>query len=239
VPTSWTLQANLVEHIIEIWNEPDEGIWEVRGGRRQFTFSKVMAWVALDRAVKDAETFDLEGPVDHWREVRARIHAAVCEQGYSQHKQAFVQSFGSEDLDASLLMIPLVGFLPHDDPRVRGTVEAIQRELMSDGFVMRYRTESGADGLPPGEGVFLACSFWLADCLHNQGRIGEARELLERLLSLRNDLGLLSEEYDPSAKRLVGNFPQAFSHIALISTAMNLSSLQEAPAERRKADTTG
>ena len=233
-PASWTLQVNLVEHIAEVWNEPDEGIWEVRGGRRQFTFSKVMAWVALDRAVRDAETFHLAGPLDHWREVRALIHATVCEQGYSSHKQAFVQSFGSEDLDASLLMIPLVGFLPHEDLRVRSTVDAIQRELMVDGFVLRYRTETGADGLPPGEGAFLACSFWLVDCLHMQGRATEARVMFERLLSLRNDLGLLSEEYDPRAGRLVGNFPQAFSHIALISTAMNLSTMHMGPAEQRQ-----
>jgi GH15 family glucan-1,4-alpha-glucosidase len=233
-PASWTLQVNLVEHIAEIWNEPDEGIWEVRGGRRQFTFSKVMAWVALDRAVRDVETFHLAGPLDHWREVRDLIHATVCEQGYSPHKQAFVQSFGSEDLDASLLMIPLVGFLPHEDLRVRSTVDAIQRELMADGFVLRYRTEAGADGLPPGEGAFLACSFWLVDCLHMQGRAAEARVMFERLLSLRNDLGLLSEEYDPRVGRLVGNFPQAFSHIALISTAKNLSTAHTGPAEQRQ-----
>ncbi|MFL5281623.1 MAG: glycoside hydrolase family 15 protein [Rhodopila sp.] len=233
-PESWTLQVSLVEHIAEVWHEPDEGIWEVRGGRRQFTFSKVMAWVALDRAVRDAETFSLPGPLDRWREVRDRIHATVCEQGYSSTKQAFVQSFGSEDLDASLLMIPLVGFLPHEDPRVRRTIEAIQSELMADGFVLRYRTETGADGLPPGEGAFLACSFWLVDCLHMQGRVGEARMMFERLLSLRNDLGLLSEEYDPRAGRLVGNFPQAFSHIALISTAMNLSAMHTGPAEKRQ-----
>jgi GH15 family glucan-1,4-alpha-glucosidase len=232
-PASWTLQVNLVEHIAEIWNEPDEGIWEVRGGRRQFTFSKVMAWVALDRAVRDAEVFNLAGPLDHWREVREQIHATVCKEGYSPRKQAFVQSFGSEDLDASLLMIPLVGFLSHEDPRVRGTVDAIERELMADGFVLRYRTETGADGLPPGEGAFLACSFWLADCLHMQGRAPEARIMFERLLSLRNDVGLLSEEYDPRAGRLVGNFPQAFSHIALISTAMNLSAMHTGPAEQR------
>ncbi|MEJ7808011.1 MAG: glycoside hydrolase family 15 protein [Telluria sp.] len=233
-PASWTLQVNLVEHIAKIWNEPDEGIWEVRGGRRQFTFSKVMAWVALDRAVRDAEMYNLSGPLDHWREVRDCIHAAVCEQGYSLGKQAFVQSFSSEDLDASLLMIPLVGFLPHEDPRVRSTVDAIQRELMADGFVLRYRTETGADGLPPGEGAFLACSFWLVDCLHMQGRMAEAQAMFERLLSLRNDVGLLSEEYDPRAGRLVGNFPQAFSHIALISTAMNLSTTHTGPAELRQ-----
>ena len=234
-PASWTLQVNLIEQIIKVWDEPDEGIWEVRGGRRKFTFSKVMAWVALDRAVTDAETFNLPGPLEHWREVRACIHATVCEQGYSSERQTFVQSFGSQDLDASLLLIPLVGFLPHDDPRVAGTINAIQRDLISDGFVMRYRTETGADGLPPGEGAFLACSFWLADCLHIQGRVEEARALFERLLSLRNDLGLLSEEYDPRAKRLVGNFPQAFSHLGLISTAMNLAGSDDSPAEQRQS----
>ena len=206
----------------------------MRGGRRKFTFSKVMAWVALDRAVTDAEAFNLPGPLEHWREERARIHATVCEQGYSQERQAFVQSFGSQDLDASLLLIPLVGFLPHDDPRVVATVDAIQQELMAEGFVLRYRTEAGTDGLPPGEGAFLACSFWLADCLHFQGRAEESRALFERLLSLRNDLGLLSEEYDPQAKRLVGNFPQAFSHLGLISTAMNLAGSDVSPAGQRK-----
>ena len=167
--------------------------------------------------------------------MRADIHAAVCTQGYSQPKNSFVQSFGSEDLDASLLMVPLVGFLPHDDPRVVGTVAAIQRDLMADGFVMRYRTETGADGLPPGEGAFLACSFWLTDCLHKQGKTAESQAMFQRLLSLRNDIGLLSEEYDPRAKRLVGNFPQAFSHIALISTALNLSGQHEGPAKQRQA----
>jgi GH15 family glucan-1,4-alpha-glucosidase len=199
VPASWTLQVKRVERIIKIWDEPDESIWEVRGRRRQFTFSKVMARVALDRAVRNAEAFNLDGPLDERREVRVRIHATVCDQGYSQTKQAFVQSFGSEDLDASLLMVPLIGFLPHDDPRVRGTVDVIQRELMSDGFVMRFRTEAGTDGPPPGEGTFLACSFWLSDCLHKQGRVDEARDLFERVLTPRNDLRLLSEEYDPGA----------------------------------------
>jgi GH15 family glucan-1,4-alpha-glucosidase len=228
------LEVSLVEHIAEVWNLPDEGIWEVRGGRRQFTFSKVMAWVALDRAVRDAETFKLPGPLDHWRQVRNRIHATVCEKGYSTTKNAFVQSFGSEELDASLLLIPLVGFLPHEDIRVQTTVDAIQRELMQDGLVMRYRTETGADGLPPGEGVFLACSFWMVDCLHMQGRLAEAQDLFARLLALRNDVGLLSEEYDTNAKRLVGNFPQAFSHIALVSTAMNLSTSHAGPADKRR-----
>jgi GH15 family glucan-1,4-alpha-glucosidase len=232
--SAWSFQQRLVDHIAEIWDQPDEGIWEVRGGRRQFTFSKVMAWVALDRAVRDAEKYDLHGDLDHWRQVRDTIHATVCEQGFDHDRNAFVQSFGAKDLDASLLLVPLVGFLPQDDPRVLGTVEAIRRELTSDGFVLRYRTEGGADGLPPGEGTFLPCSFWLADCLQMQGRKEEARALFDRLLALRNDLGLLSEEYDPRAGRLVGNFPQAFSHVALIGTAMNLSSGHDGPAEVRK-----
>ncbi len=230
-PASWDLQRKLIEHLEAIWGEPDEGIWEVRGGRRQFTFSKVMAWVAFDRAVKDIEGFGLHGPVDRWRAIRDQIHETVCREGFNAGKGSFVQQFGGEELDASLLMIPMVGFLPHDDPRVCGTIDAIARELVEDGFVRRYRTEAGADGLPPGEGAFLACSFWLADCLHMQGRREEARALFERLLALRNDVGLLSEEYDPQAKRLVGNFPQAFSHIALIGSAMNLS--DAGPAHER------
>jgi GH15 family glucan-1,4-alpha-glucosidase len=187
--------------------------------------------VAFDRGVQDVEKYGLHGPVEHWRALRDRIHATVCREGYSEKRRSFVQSFGSDELDASLLLIPLAGFLPHDDPRVQGTVDAIARELMADGFVLRYRTESGADGLPAGEGAFLACSFWLADCLHMQGRTKEARALFERLLSLRNDLGLLAEEYDPRTKRLVGNFPQAFSHLALVGTAMNLGN--EGPAHKR------
>jgi GH15 family glucan-1,4-alpha-glucosidase len=231
--SAWSFQQKLVDHIAQIWDQPDEGIWEVRGGRRQFTFSKVMSWVALDRAVKDADTYKLPGDIDRWRAVRDEIHATVCSQGFSAAQNAFTQSFGSEELDASLLMIPLVGFLPHDDPRVIGTVEAVERELTENGFVLRYRTEAGADGLPPGEGSFLACSFWLADCLHMQGRTEEARMLFDRLLGLRNDLGLLSEEFDPRAGRLVGNFPQAFTHIALIGTAMNLSVHHDGPAIKR------
>ncbi len=234
VPASWDLQTKLVEHLEAIWREPDEGIWEVRGGRRHFTYSKVMAWVAFDRSVKDIEQFGLHGPVDRWRAVRDEIHATVCREGFDAAHGHFVQSFGSHELDASLLLIPLVGFLPHDDARVRGTVDAIARELLSDGFVLRYRTKAGTDGLPPGEGAFLACSFWLADCLHMQGRRDEACALFERLLTLRNDVGLLSEEYDPQARRLVGNFPQAFSHIALIGSAMNLA--DAGPAHDRPKD---
>jgi GH15 family glucan-1,4-alpha-glucosidase len=220
---SWDLQRHLLHYIERCWEEPDEGIWEMRGGRRHFTHSKVMAWVAVDRAVKSAESFGLEGPLDEWRALRSRIHAQVCEQGYDAELHSFVQSYGSKELDASLLMIPQVGFLSPEDPRVQGTVAAIQRELCHGGFVHRYDTRKDKDGLPPGEGVFLACSFWLADDLALMGRQDEARELFERLLSLRNDVGLLSEEYDVEQGRLVGNFPQAFSHLALLTTAQNLA----------------
>jgi len=229
---AWGLQNALLAHLEKVWVEPDEGIWEVRAPRRHFTHSKVMAWLAFDRGVKMVEAFQLEGPVERWRALRSRIHAEVCERGFSRKRNAFVQSYGSEDLDASLLQIPLTGFLPADDPRVISTVEAIRRDLAADGFIMRYRTHESVDGLPPGEGVFLACSFWLADNLCLQGRWDEAAELFERLVGLTNDVGLLSEEYDPAAKRFLGNFPQAFSHVALVNTAMNLGS-REKPAEQR------
>ncbi|MDR3460924.1 MAG: glycoside hydrolase family 15 protein [Beijerinckiaceae bacterium] len=218
----WDFQRALVNHLENVWSLPDEGIWEVRGGARQFTHSKVMAWVAFDRAIKSAETFGLEGPIDHWRELRAEIHREVCEKAFNPDLGAFTQAYGSDNLDASALLIPAVGFLPSDDARVRGTVEAIERGLMSNGLVLRYNTGGSSDGLPPGEGAFLACSFWLADAYILLGRIDDARELFERLLSLRNDLGLMSEEYDPVGKRLLGNFPQAFSHIAMVNTAHNL-----------------
>jgi GH15 family glucan-1,4-alpha-glucosidase len=224
---SWVLQRHLVDYVAKHWKEPDEGIWEVRGPRRQFTHSKVMAWVALDRAVVAAEKFGLKGDLKKWRRLRDKIHSTVCVQGFHPKRKAFTQSFGSEPLDASLLVIPLVGFLPPEDPRVRGTVEAIMKDLLVDGFVLRYHpAKSGTvDGLPAGEGAFLPCSFWLAQCLHVIGRREEARELFQRLLSVRNDLGLLSEEYDPRARRMVGNFPQAFSHVGLINTARSLSRL--------------
>jgi GH15 family glucan-1,4-alpha-glucosidase len=223
IPSAWNFQVKLVEHLEKIWSQPDEGIWEVRGGRRQFTFSKVMAWVAIERAVRDAEKYRLEAPIARWRALCDEIHRTICREGYSQKKQAFTQSFGDDELDASLLMMPVVGFLPADDPRIRGTIAAIERELVVNGFVARYRTESNVDGLPPGEGAFLPCSFWLCDNYAMQGRMKEATELFERLLALRNDVGLLAEEYDPRIRRLVGNFPQAFSHIALLGTAFYLS----------------
>jgi GH15 family glucan-1,4-alpha-glucosidase len=206
-----------------MWSQPDEGIWEVRAERRHFTYSKVMAWVAFDRAIKSAETFGLEGPVRHWRELRARIRAEICERGFDKQLGSFVQSYGSKQVDASLLLIPCVGFLPVSDPRISGTISAIERRLVADDFVMRYETSRSVDGLPPGEGVFLACSFWLADVYMLQGRRQDAERLFKRLMGLRNDVGLLSEEYDTAAQRLVGNFPQAFSHVALINSAFNLT----------------
>ncbi|MEJ1977316.1 MAG: glycoside hydrolase family 15 protein [Acetobacteraceae bacterium] len=222
-PESWELQCAIIEHLETIWRLPDEGIWEVRGGPQLFTYSKVMAWVAFDRMVQDVEQHGLDGPVERWRAVRDEIHATVCEQGFNPQKNAFVQAFGSDQLDASCLIIPLVGFLPHDDPRVLGTTAAVERELLKDGFVLRYSTADSRDGLPPGEGAFLACSFWLVDNWHMQGREAEALALFERLVGLSNDVGLLSEEYDPAKKRFTGNFPQAFTHTALISSALTLN----------------
>ena len=219
----WPFQKALLAHLEQIWVQPDEGIWEVRGGPQHFTFSKVMAWVAFDRAVKSVEGFGLDGPVDRWRAIQRQIHADVCERGFDRQRGCFVQAYGSTRLDASLLMMPSIGFLPPSDPRVLGTVEAIERELMCDGFVMRYDTGATDDGLPAGEGAFIACSFWLADAYVLLGRIDEARALFERLLTIRNDVGLLAEEYDPRAHCQVGNFPQAFSHVALVNTAHNLT----------------
>jgi GH15 family glucan-1,4-alpha-glucosidase len=219
----WTLERLLIEHLETIWERPDEGIWEVRGGRRHFTHSKVMAWVAFDRAVRTVEEFGLEGPVDRWRALRERVHREVCAKGFDPELGSFVQSYGGKEVDASLLLLPLVGFLPAGDRRVIGTVAAVERHLLEDGFVARYDTRSTVDGLPGNEGAFLACSFWLADNYVLQGRHEEARRLFERLLGLRNDVGLLAEEYDPRARRQVGNFPQAFSHVALINTAHNLT----------------
>ena len=222
----WDLQTKLIEFVEHGWKEPDEGLWEVRGPRRHFTHSKVMAWVAVDRAVRTMEDWpELDGPIDAWRTLCDEIHEEVCEKGFDEKKKAFTQYYGSDQLDASLLMIPLVGFLPPDDPRVVSTVEAIERELVEDGFVLRYRTQDdgAVDGLTGREGAFLACSFWLVDCLHMIGREEDAARMFERLLSLRNDLGLLSEEYDPVARRLVGNFPQAFSHVSLVNSAFRIT----------------
>ncbi|MGA7485478.1 MAG: glycoside hydrolase family 15 protein [Xanthobacteraceae bacterium] len=226
------LQRAMLDHLAEIWREPDEGIWEIRGERQHFTYSKVMAWVAFDRAVRLAEEFGLEGPVARWKALRQEIHEDICSKAFNPDVGAFTQHYGAKALDASVLLMPLVGFLPPSDPRVRGTVAAIERDLMVDGLVMRYDTRSGKDGLTPGEGVFLPCSFWFADNLLLLGRTREALRLFKRLSGLCNDVGLLAEEYDPHAKRLVGNFPQALSHIALVNTAHNLA-LAENPLRQR------
>jgi GH15 family glucan-1,4-alpha-glucosidase len=229
---SWSLQQVLLANLERRWREPDEGIWEVRGPRRHFTHSKMMAWVAFDRGVKAVEQFGRGGAVERWRRIRDEIRAEVLEQGWSEELGSFVQYYGSDRVDASLLTIPLMGFLPPDDPRVRGTLEAVRRELLVDGFVQRYRHDEeveSIDGLPAGEGAFFLCSFWFVDNLILLGELDEASEMFERLLSLRNGLGLLSEEYDPKLKRLVGNFPQAFSHIGLVNTALLLdAALREA-----------
>jgi len=230
----WQLQLALIEHLAQVWDQPDRGMWEVRGRSQHFTYSKVMAWVAFDRAICSAEQFGLEAPLTRWRRLRRHIHAQVCARGFDRKLGSFVRSYGSKQLDASLLLLPLVGFLQPRDARVRGTVEAIERHLMQDGLVRRYDTSQSGDGLPPGEGAFLPCSFWLADNWVLLERRKEARRLFERLLTLRNDVGLLSEEYDPRAGRLVGNFPQSFSHIALVNTAHNLTR-HRGPARQRSS----
>jgi len=224
--SGWELQLELLAHLETIWREPDESIWEVRSGRQQFTYSKIMAWVAFDRALKSAECFQLEGPIDRWRALCAQIHDDVCRNGFDRELGSFVQCYGARNLDASLLLIPALGFLPPEDPRVRGTIAAIERKLLVDGLVLRYDTGVTEDGLPPGEGAFLACSFWLVDAYALTGRVEEAKRMFERLIALANDVGLLSEEYDAREKRLVGNFPQAFSHMALVNSAMCLSRRQ-------------
>jgi GH15 family glucan-1,4-alpha-glucosidase len=237
-PAAWALLRTLVTGLESIWQEPDEGIWEVRGPRRHFTHSKVMAWVAFDRAIRIAEEFDEKCPLDRWRAIRGSIHQEVCQRGFNTARGAFTQYYGSDEVDASLLILPLVGFLPADDHRIVGTVDAIERDLLRDGFLLRYRTHEASaavDGLPPGEGVFLPCTFWLADNYALQGRYDEARRTFERVARLANDLGLLSEEYDPRSKRLLGNFPQAFTHVALVNTARNLSRGSGAPAEDRRS----
>jgi GH15 family glucan-1,4-alpha-glucosidase len=219
----WDLQRALIDHLETIWHQPDEGIWEVRGGPQHFTYSKAMAWVAFDRAIKNCEEFGLEGPIDRWRAIRSTIHDEVCREAFNPEIKAFAQAYGSTQLDASVLLLPLVGFLPPTDPRVRSTVDAIEHHLTTDGFVRRYDTRGAVDGLPGSEGAFLACSFWLVDNLVLLGRRRAARRVFKQLLGLVNDVGLLSEEYDSRAKRLVGNFPQAFSHITLVNTAINLA----------------
>jgi len=217
------VQAALIDHLCQVWTEPDEGIWETRGGRKHFVHSKVMAWVGLDRALKNYERFDGGGDVKRWRKNRDMLHKEICEKGFNRKLNAFTQSYGSDELDASCLRLGLVGFLPMDDPRIVGTIDAIQKNLTKDGLVQRYIPSKSPDGLKGGEGTFLACSFWLATSLHLLGRVDEAAGMFDRLLALRNDVGLLSEEYDPVKKRMLGNFPQALSHIALVHTAFTLS----------------
>jgi GH15 family glucan-1,4-alpha-glucosidase len=221
--SAWALQRALLDFLESNWDRADEGIWEVRGPRRHFTHSRVMAWVAMDRAVKAVERFGLDGPVDRWRRLRSTIHEDVCRRGYDAGRGAFTQSYGSPQLDASVLLIPQVGFLPPSDPRVSSTIDAIERELCQDGLVMRYQSADGADGLPAGEGAFLAATFWLVDALALVGRHNDADATFERLMALRNDVGLLAEEYDPVAGRQLGNFPQAFSHVALVNSALTLA----------------
>jgi GH15 family glucan-1,4-alpha-glucosidase len=233
-PAGWALERTLVEFVEQAWQDPDEGLWEVRGPRQHFTHSKVMAWVALDRAIRSAQTFGLEGPIDRWVGVRDAIHKRVCEEGFSTRLNSFVQSLGSDLLDASLLMIPMVGFLSPDDPRVAGTVAAIEHHLCLNGFVLRYDTSKTRDGLPPGEGAFLPCTFWLADNYALLGQMEKAKALFSRLTSLGNDLGLFSEEYDPMAKRLLGNFPQAFTHLSLVNTALNLYHPERSSVSQRR-----
>jgi GH15 family glucan-1,4-alpha-glucosidase len=235
-PDAWSIQRALLELLESDWRKPDEGVWEVRGPSRHFTHSKVMAWVAFDRAVKSVERLGAAGPLERWRALRDDIHREVCTKGYDASRGAFTQAYGSAALDAALLMIPLVGFLPAREPRVAGTIGAIERELLHGGLVRRYRTEESDDGLECGEGIFLLCSFWLADCYALLGREADAHALFARLLSLRNDVGLLSEEYDPLAGQMLGNFPQAFSHVGLINTAFNLTRGQPTPARKRELD---
>lgn len=229
---AWSLQKVLLAKLAECWQTPDRGIWEVRGEPRAFTHSRMMCWVAFDRAVDNAERYRLDGPVDRWRELRETIHADVCKNGFDPELNSFVQAYGSKSLDASLLMMPQVGFLPASDPRILGTIAAIERDLMRDGFVLRYSTAATDDGLGGEEGAFLVCSFWLADAYVMCGRLDDARALLRRLMALRNDLGLLAEEYDPTARRQLGNFPQAFSHIGLINTLRNVAAAKTETTKR-------
>jgi GH15 family glucan-1,4-alpha-glucosidase len=230
--SDWAFQRKLLEHLETLWPSPDAGIWEMRGPSQHFTFSKVMAWVALDRGIQSVEQYRLEGPIDRWKTVRADIHREVCAQAFDRRLGSFVQAYGSTELDASLLLLPTTGFLPISDPRIRGTIHAIESHLLVDGFVKRYHTSTTDDGLPANEGAFLACSFWLADAYVLLGRVDDARKIFDNILAIRNDVGLLAEEYDPHTRRMVGNFPQAFSHVALINTAHNLTDAAK-PAEQR------
>lgn len=232
-PDDWWIERQLLAALEGLWHQPDEGIWEIRGPKQHFTHSKLMAWVAFDRAVTDAQRFGLEGPIELWRKLRDQIHAEICQRGFSHERNSFVQYYGSQEVDAALLMMAEVGFLASTDPRIVGTVAAIERDLLRDGFVDRYRTDTGVDGLPKGEGAFLLCTFWLADNYALMGRTEDARRVFESLLAIRNDVGLLAEEYDPLARRQLGNYPQAFSHLGLIDTALNLTHRTK-PAEVRR-----
>jgi GH15 family glucan-1,4-alpha-glucosidase len=231
----WRIERELLDRLETVWQEPDEGIWEVRGPKRHFTHSKLMAWVAFDRAIKDVERFGLDGPMDRWRHLRSQLHREICDQGFNADRNTFVQSYGGTEVDAALLMMAEVGFLPPSDPRIVGTVAAVEQDLLRDGVVHRYRTESGVDGLPTGEGAFLLCTFWLADNYTLMGRMADARRIFKDLLAIRNDVGLLAEEYDPVARRQLGNFPQAFSHLGLINTARNLTQRDKPATARRQA----
>ncbi len=226
----WDLQSAIVQYVEKHWDEPDQGIWELRGPPQPLVYSRVMAWVAMDRAIKSVELYGLQGPAERWREVRDAIHDQVIAKGYNEELGSFTQAYGSTELDASLLLVPIMGFLPIEDPRVVGTIEAIQRDLTVDGFIARYRNRSGVDGLPGQEGTFLPCTLWLVSCLAKLGRVDEAGEVLRRVASVANDVGLFSEEYDTKRKRLVGNFPQAFTHVALINAARHLMEATNARA---------
>jgi GH15 family glucan-1,4-alpha-glucosidase len=230
------LQTALTDHLATIWKQPDSGMWETRGKPQHFTYSKVMSWVAFDRVIKTLRGHVEAQVIQRWEQIRDEIHRDVCENGFNKKLNSFTQAYGSTQLDASLLLLPQVGFLPWDDPRTRGTIEAIEKNLMYDGFVLRYRTEDSDDGLPPGEGVFLACSFWMVTALKMLGRTDDARKLFERLIGLCNDVGLLAEEYEPRQKRQIGNFPQALSHIALINAAFEFNRLSS-PGEQRAQST--
>jgi GH15 family glucan-1,4-alpha-glucosidase len=231
----WRIERELIDRLEQVWREPDEGIWEVRGPKRHFSHSKLMAWVAFDRAVKDVERFGVDGPVERWRRLRDELHREICDRGFNRKRNAFVQYYDGFELDAAILVMPEVGFLPATDRRIAGTVAAVEQDLLRDGFVDRYRTDSGVDGLPKGEGAFLLCTFWLADNYALMGRTADARRIFENLLSIRNDVGLLAEEYDPITRRQLGNFPQAFSHLGLINTARNLTQPEKPATVRQQA----
>ena len=224
---SWAMECEFLKHLAKVWDQPDSGIWEIRGPGKHYVSSKIMSWVAFDRAIKSAEHFRFEAPLAEWKALRAAIHRDVCENGFDREQNAFVESYGAEVLDASILLLPSVGFLPCSDPRVKGTIAAIERHLMRGGFVLRHDPRRITDEKEPIEGAFLACSLWLADAYLLAGRIGDAHTMFERVVSVANDLGLLAEEYDPDAGRQTGNFPQALTHIALINTAHNLVSARQ------------